>query len=174
MTRHCNPKNSNTMTAIFKKLSLAAALAMTAATVAPEAKAANVTLDGYGQYFLGNTVKYYGGGVKQGGRYKNLGADYYTKATIKMDFITNRSNAGSGSLSFEFWAMPYKGATTGIILMTKGLDPLPGRKSYNYVSAKGYAINLDRRRFPELNLWEFTRNGWKFRDVLSFPRKVWL
>ena len=162
---------------MIKNLTAAAALVLAAVTVAPEAKAAKVTLDGYGQYFTDNSpgaVKYYNSGVKQGGRYKNLGADYYHKATITMDFITNRSNGGSGSLSFEFWAMPFKGATSGIILMTKGLDPLPAKKSYKYVSAKGYAISLDRRRFPEINLWEFTSNGWKFKDVLTFPRKTYL
>lgn len=158
------------MKAIIQTLA-AAVIVAGAAITAPEAKAANVTLDGFGEYYLGNSVKYYGSGVKQGGRYRNLGADYYHKATIQMDFITNRSNGGTGSLSFEFWAMPYKGATSGIILMTKGLDPLGSKQSYKNVSAKGYAISLNRRRFPELNLWEFTRNGWKFRDVLTFPRK---
>jgi len=162
---------------MIKNLTAVAALALAAVTVAPEAKAANVTMDGYGEYFTNNSpgaVKYYGKGVKQGGRYKNLGADYYHKAYITMDFITNRSNSGSGSLSFEFWAMPYKGATSGIILMTKGLDPLGRKQSYNGVTAKGYAISLDRSRFPETNLWEFTRNGWKFRDALTFPRKAYL
>ena len=110
--------------------------------------------------------------VKQSGRKPYLGGGYYHKAEIAMDYITNRSTRRSGDLSFELWAMPYYGATSGVVLMTKGADALGGGGSYTNASPEGYAVLLDRRRFPELNLWEFTRRGWKFRDALSFSRKA--
>ncbi|MES2439613.1 MAG: hypothetical protein V4584_11125 [Verrucomicrobiota bacterium] len=149
-----------------------ALFAMSAAI--PEAKATNVTLDGYGYYSIGNTVKFYGSGAKQTGRYRNLGRDYYHSTTIRMDFVTNNSNNRSGDMSFEFWAMPYYDATSGIILMTRGVDPLLAGGSNRDFSKKGKAISLDARRFPELNLWEYTRKGWKFRDALTFKNKAWL
>ena len=137
-----------------------------------EARATKVTLDGSGYYELGRKFKFYGGGVKQSGRYRRLGADYYHKAVIGMDWITNRSRSRSGYLSFEFWAMPYYGADKGVVLMTRGLDPLRGGSYYFEKARDGWAIFLDRRRFPEINLWELTgRRGWKFRDALSFRRK---
>lgn len=149
------------------------AIALFAAAALPEAKATEVTLDGYGSYSLARRLVFRPEpGVKQSGRKPYLGGGYYHKAEIGMDYITNRTTRRSGDLSFELWAMPYYGATSGVVLMTKGLDSLGGGRSYTNGSAEGYAVLLDRRRFPELNLWEFTRKGWKFRDALSFSRKA--
>lgn len=149
------------------------ALFATAAMI-QKSDAAKVTLDGYGSYLMGSKVTYYRSGPAQSGRYRNLGSDYYHSISYTMDFITNRSNGGSGSLSYEFWAMPFYEAESGIILMTRGLKPMPGGLSVKYLTKTGLGVFLDTRRFPEMNLWEFTRQGWKFRDALSFPRKIWL
>jgi hypothetical protein len=150
-----------------------AAIALFTAAALPEAKATDVTLDGYGFYSLAHRLAFHPEpGLWQSGRKPYLGGGYYRKAEIGMDFITNRSTRRSGELSFELWAMPYYGATSGVVLMTKGLDSLGGGRSYRDRSPDGFAVLLDRRRFPELNLWEFTRKGWKFRDALSFPRKA--
>jgi hypothetical protein len=164
------------MKSIISKLTTAAVALFAVATVAPEAKAAKVTLDGYGYYALGTKVTYYNKGSvpAQSGRYAGLGRDYYHKITYEMDFITNRSSSGSGSLSYEFWAMPYYEATSGIILMTRGLKPMSGGQSVKSLTKSGLGIYIDARRFPEQNLWEFTSNGWKFRDALTFPQKIWL
>ena len=152
--------------------SLTVAVAASFAFVAPQANAAKITLDGSGYYELGTRFKFYSGGVKQSGRYQRLGSDYYHKAVIGMDWITNRSRSRSGYLSFELWAMPYYGAKRGVVLMTRGLDPLRGGSYYFERAREGYAIFLDRRRFPEINIWELTnRRGWQFRDALSFRRK---
>ena len=121
---------------------------------------------------LGSRITYYGGGgPNQSGRYASLGSDYYHKATIGSRWITNHSNSKSGDLSFELWAMRYYGATSGIVLMTRGLNPLYGGSYYSRVERSGHAVFLDRFRFPELDLWEFTRNGWKWRDALTFTKK---
>lgn len=138
----------------------------------PEASATDVTLDGYGYYNRSNKMRYYGkDGTRQSGRYRYLGADYYRSTRIGMDYLTNRSNYRSGSLSFEFWAMPYYGATDGIVLMTLGTSPLPAGRSKRNFSATGYAVSLETYRYPELNIWEYTSEGWGFRDALSFTGK---
>jgi hypothetical protein len=162
------------MKSISQSLAALAAVALILIGSAPETQAAKVTLDGSGFYNLRPQVKYFNRGVRQTGRYRNLGGDYYHRGTIGMDWITNNSKFRSGSLSFELWAMPYYGATSGIILMTKRINPLYG--TYYYISKKayGYAISLDAYRFPELNLWEFTRTGWQWRDALTFKRKGYL
>ncbi|MES2660237.1 MAG: hypothetical protein V4689_16560 [Verrucomicrobiota bacterium] len=164
------------MKSIISKLTMAAAALFAAATFAPEAQAAKITLDGYGYYALGTKVTYYNksSAPAQSGAYKSLGADYYHKITYEMDFITNRSGYGSGSLSYEFWAMPYYGSTTGIILMTRGLKPMAGGQSVKSLTKSGLGVFLDARRFPEQNIWEYTGSGWKFRDSLTFTRKIWL
>ena len=156
------------MKSITRNIMAATAALLTWFTTTPDSQAAKVTLDGSGFYDLGNTVKYYGGGVKQTGRYRNLGADYYHKATISMQWITNRSSKTSGDLSFELWAMRYYGATKGIVLMTRSADPIRGGSYYFEKEWRGYAIFLDEYRYPELNLWEYTQKGWKWKDALSF------
>jgi hypothetical protein len=156
------------MKSLTRNITAAAAALITLFASTPESHATKVTLDGSGYYELGTTIKFYGGGVKQTGRYRNLGADYYHKATISMQWITNRTTKQSGSLSFEFWGMPYYGATKGIVLMTRSADPLRGGSYYFEKKWKGYAIFLDDYRFPELNLWEYTSKGWQWRDALSF------
>ncbi len=163
------------MKSILTKLIAAAVVFSASGFVLPEAKAANLRLEGYGYYEVSNYVKYYAKPPKQGGRFNKFrGGDYYHKAEIGMDYLVNHSNSRSGDLSFEFWAMPFYGATKGIILMTQGLSPIRANRAYNNLTGKGYAIDLDRRRYPELNIWEFTRQGWKFRDALSFNYKAWL
>lgn len=155
-----------------KLLTIAATLAFVAS--AGTAPAARVTIDGAGFYELSTTIKYYGGGVKQSGRYGNLGADYYRSSTVGADWIVNRSPVASGNLSFEFWGMPYYGANQGIVLMSRGLRPYGPGGSSSRVRCKGYSIYLDELRFPEINLWEFTRLGWRWRDALTFKRRIWL
>ena len=158
------------MKSITRNLTAAAA-ALVTFMASPAGRATDVTLDGSGSYELSSRIKYYGGGVKQSGRYGNLGGDYYHKATIRMRWITNHSGNRSGDLSFEFWGMPYYGATKGIVLMTRSLDPLRGGSYYSNKGREGYAIYLDEYRYPELNLWEYTKKGWKWRDALSFKRQ---
>lgn len=155
---------------------LAAAIAATVVfTSAPEAEAAKITLAGSGFYKISNKIRYYGEpGPKQSGRFGRLGEDYYHKAVYGFDLITNRSGTRSGDLSFEFWAMPYYGATSGYILMTRGKNRLGGGRSYVDPTPSGQAISLDLRRFPELNIWEFTRKGWVNRDAMTFKRSEWL
>lgn len=164
------------MISFSKKLTSAVAALCAVALSIPEASAAKVTLDGFGYYALKKKVTYYGNKSvpNQSGRYSSLGSDYYHKLSYQMDFITNRSNKQSGSLSWEFWAMPYLGSTSGIIIMTRQLKPFKARKSFKNLEKEGLGIYIDRKRFPEMNLWEFTREGWKFRDALSFTRKTWL
>lgn len=164
------------MKSILCKLTVAAVAIAGMTSFAPKAEAAKLLLDGYGYYKVANKVKYYPQfkAPKQSGRYINLGADYYHKTSYGMDYLTNQSRAKSGDLSFEFWAMPYYGATKGVVLMTHGLKPIKARKTFSKVSAKGWAVDLDRRRFPELSIWEYTRQGWKFRDALTFDYKTWL
>lgn len=163
------------MRSLIQKLTTAALVLTAAATTLTESQAAKIRLDGYGTYASRSKVNYYGNPAPaQGGRYSNLGADYYHKVSYQMDFITNRSGSTSGSLSYEFWAMPYYGADTGIVVMTRGLKSLKGNKSVSDVERTGLAVDLDRKRFPEINIWEYTRDGWKFRDALSFAYKDWL
>ncbi len=158
------------MMKLFAKPLAAAALAL--ALFAPAASAAKLTLDGYGYYEFQSRNHYYGhGGAEQNGRYSYLGRGYYHKTEIGMDYLTNRSRRRSGDLSIEFWAMPFYGATSGTILMTRSRDSLGGGDSLENVDPRGQAISLDKRRFPEINVWEYTRRGWKFRDALTFTRK---
>lgn len=161
------------MKSFITRLSTSALAMVALITPVSETQAADVRLDGYGSYSLNKKVRYYGkGGPTQSGRYRKLGSDYYKTAVIRMDFVTNRSYSRSGDLSFELWAMPYYGATSGIILMTELLSPQAGDSSRRNVAKKGKAISLDARRYPEFNLFEYTRKGWKSRDYLSFSRKV--
>ncbi len=160
------------MKSLVQKLTTAAAAALALALSMPEANAAKITLDGYGYYALKTKVTYYGSAPKQSGRYSTLGSDYYHKLAYRMDFLTNRSNSSSGSLSYEFWAMPYYGATTGIVLLTRSVQPMRAQQSIKNASKEGLGVFLDARKFPEMNIWEYTRKGWKFRDALSFTRKI--
>lgn len=157
----------------IQQLTAAAVTLCTFAASAPKAEAADITLDGYGYYSRSNYERFYGnGGKTQSGRVRYLQSDYYRKTEIGIDFLTNRSNSKSGSLSFEFWALPYYGATRGIVLMSLGTSPLNGGTSKRNFHGDGFAVSLDASKYPELNIWEYTRNGWKFRDALSFTRKA--
>ncbi len=151
-------------------LTFVSTLAAAAILSSTDAQAARVTLDGSGYYTFNSSVRYYGTGAKQYGRYRNLGADYYRNTTISMEWITNRSKRNSGPLSFEYWGMPFYGADAGIVLMTRSADPLRSGRFYKNRSWRGWAVFLDEFRFPEFSIWESTRRGWKFRDALSFRR----
>ena len=146
------------------------ALAATLLFSTTDTRAAQVTLDGSGYYTFNSSVRFYGMGAPQYGRYRNLGADYYRNTTISMEWITNRSQNNSGPLSFEYWGMPFYGSDTGIVLMTRSADPLRAGRYYKNRSWRGWAVFLDEYRFPEFSIWESTRNGWRFRDALSFRR----
>lgn len=158
-------------TIIRQSLAVAAAL-FTVAGPVPESHAAAVKLEGYGYYETGKHDVFSSNGKEQSGRYRNLGRDYYHKVEYGIDFVTNYSNSSTGSLSYEFWAMPYYGATTGIVLMTRKLGTLARSEDFENVWKYGYAVSLDRNRFPEQSLWELTSSGWKFRDALSFSRRT--
>ena len=148
---------------------IAAAIALVALVgTAPEAKATVLALDGYGGYTLGGSKSYYSGGAYQSGRYSNLGAGYYRSGNIRMSQITSYSSNRSGSLSFELWAMPYYGASSGSVLQTTGLNPLYGYNYYYNVSKYGSAKFLNKYRYPELNLFEYTSYGWSWRDDFTF------
>jgi hypothetical protein len=157
------------MKTITRTLVAATAALVSLTGITPSAQAAKVTLDGDGFYRVFNPVVYRGG-AKQSGRYANFGADYYRDTSYSMRFINNRSGYRSGSLSFEFWAMPFYGASKGIVLMTRGLAPLDAGATRYDKRSNGYAIYLDEFRFPEINIWEYTRSGWSFRDALAFKR----
>lgn len=158
------------MKSIHRNIVAAAAAVLTLLGSASISRAVEVVLDGYGYYKLGTKVDYLGTGTDQSGRYANLGADYYHKTVIGVQWITNKSNKNSGELSFEFWGMPYYGATKGIVLMTRSAQPLKAHRYYNDPEWTGWGIFLDEWRFPELNLWEYTKKGWKWRDALSFKK----
>lgn len=162
------------MKSTAKRLTTAAVALFAVAASIPVAHAANVTLDGYGSYGIKGKEAYYPKAPQQSGRYSNLGKRYYHKATYKMDFVTNNSKAGSGSLSFELWAMPYYGATSGVVLMTRGLNPLVGGAYAKNVTRQGLAVSLDKKKVPELNLFEYTNKGWQSRDHLTFTGKAFL
>ncbi len=147
---------------------IAAVIGFTAIFQSSTASAADVTLEGSGYYELGSRVGYYRYGTAQSGRYSNFGRGYYTPAEIGMDEVSNNSSSRSGSLSFELWALPYYGATSGSVLMTQQLSSLWGGYSFLDAAGFGRARSLNRYRYPELNLFEYTRSGWRWRDALSF------
>jgi hypothetical protein len=130
-----------------------------------------VSLDGSGAYSLGNSDFRDSGRGLQSGRYRNLGRTYYHTASYDMDEINNNTDVRSGSLSFEFWGLRFYKALRGPILMTYGLSPLGGGNFYQNAFAEGFAVSLGRFAYPELNLVEYTRRGWKWRDSLSFSNR---
>ena len=77
-------------------------------------------------------------------------------------------------MSFELCALNYYGATSGPVLMTYGLDPLKAGFQYSNVSAFGKAVSLNKRKYPEFELYEFTNKGWVWRDLLKFSSKTLL
>jgi len=134
------------------------------------AKAADLELRGFGSVNESPFETYSRFGAAQDGRYRNLGAGFYRRTTIAVDGIRNYSSFGSGSLSFELWAMPYYGATSGSVLMTTNAGTVFGRATKLNVIRTGNKVAFDGFAFPELNLWEFTRSGWGFRDNIAFSR----
>ncbi len=162
------------MKSIIPRLTTAVISLLTAAVTIPEATATRLTLGGSGYYNLGVKETYYRGGRAQSGRYDNLGAGYYHSAEIGMQQITNRSGNRSGSMSFELWGLQSYGAQSGVVLMTYGLDPLKSGFHYSGVSAFGKAVSLNKRRYPEFELFEYTNEGWIRRDKLKFSSKTLL
>ena len=157
----------------IQKFTVAAAMIAASVGMIPEANATAVRLDGSGYYVLRPNLVYYPNGAPQTGRYANrsLGAGYYRNVEIGIEFLTNHSAVPSGSLSYEFWAMPFYEASSGIILATHGVRALRPGESVRNLYKVGMTVFLDARRFPEQNLWEYTPNGWRFRDVLRFTAK---
>lgn len=149
----------------------AAAAVFAISAPAPMAKAADITLDGPAFFSLAKKARYFSGGSSQGGRYENLGRGYYRRANLGIGAVDNYSPYESGDLSFEFWAMPFYGATKGVILMTTDIGWLEGDQSFVDLEMTGSAISLNRKRFPEMNIWEYTYDGWAFRDAFAFARR---
>lgn len=166
-------KHINAMKSIFPRFTTAAVALLAATLSIPEAQSADLALRGYGYYDLGPTESYFPGGTRQGGRYRNLGEDYYRSAEIEVDAVRNYSFNRSGKISFELWAMPYYGATSGTILMTNNLQRLKSRRIHRGVFAYGSAVSLDEPGYAELNLWEYTRRNWNFRDAIRFTEEDW-
>lgn len=162
------------MKSIPHKLAAAAVSLFVIATSIPEAQSAAIRLEGSGYYRLSKFEVFSENGKAQSGRYRNLGRDYYHNIEYGVDYISNNSGYRSGSLSYEFWALPFYGATSGIVLMTRGLSPLSADRSYVDLYRYGYGISLDEYRYPEQNIWEYTSRGWRFRDSLAFSRKTLL
>ena len=162
------------MKSILHNITAVATALVAVASSIPEAQAANIRLKGSGYYELGDYDTFSRYGKKQSGRYESLGGGYYHDTEYGMDSISNTSGYRSGSLSYEFWAMPYYGATSGVVLMTRGLSPLSGDRRYLDLYRFGGGVSLDRYRYPEQNIWEYTNRGWKFRDSLAFTRKTLL
>ncbi len=144
------------------------AVATVAASTSLSSALPVVSLDGSGAYSLSDSDFRDSGRSLQSGRYRNLGRAYYHAASYDMDEINNNTNIRSGSLSFEFWGLRYYQAVRGPILMTYGLSPLGRGNFYQNAFAEGFAVSLGRFAYPELNLVEYTRRGWKWRDALSF------
>ena len=140
----------------------------------PAARSSNVTIDGSGFTDLNSSVRYFGGEVKQSGRFTSLGINHYRKAEFGVKWISNRSPHRTGNLGIELWAMPYYGADQGVVLMSRAVEPLAGAAYYFREEWKGFAILLRQKRFPEINLWEHTRKGWKWPDKLSLKQARWL
>ena len=162
------------MKSIIHKITAVATVLIAVASSVPESQAASVRLKGSGYYKLGSSYVYSDWGKTQSGRYDNLGSDYYHRTEYGMDYISNSSSYRSGSLSYEFWALPYYGSSSGIVLMTRGLNSLSGGSRYVDLYRSGSGISLNRYRYPEQNIWEYTSSGWRFRDSLAFSRKTLL
>ena len=162
------------MKTIANSLIAASSLLIGISGTTPQASAADLTLDGTGYYELGNSEFFLRRGAGQSGRYSNLGRNFYQDAELGISRITNNSFSRSGSMSFEFWAKPFYSATSGIIMMTRGFNPLSGDFNYPNVQTFGTAISLRQWRFPELNLFERGRRNWEWRDALTFSQSDYL
>jgi hypothetical protein len=156
-----------TMKKIAQKITAILTVAGLVSFAPTESQAADLALEGGGAYVLGDTYRYYGNGKKQSGRYRNLGSDYYQSARIRMDRVTNYSGYRSGAMSFELWATDYYDATSGIVVMTAGIDRLKAYKYFKNVKRSGFALYLSDYYYPQLNLFEYA-GSWQWRDVLVF------
>ena len=161
-----------TMKNIAQKITAILTVAGLVSFAPTESQAADLALEGGGSYVLGDTYRYYGKGKKQSGRYSNRGSGYYQSARISMDRVTNYSEYRSGAMSFELWATDYYDATSGIVVMTTGLNRLKANRFYNGVSRGGFGLYLDDYYYPQLNLFEYV-GSWAWRDVLVFNYDDW-
>lgn len=150
----------------------AAAAVFAVSATAPTVAASEITLDGPAYFSLSKKARFYSRGSSQGGRYSNLGRGYYRRADLGIGAVDNYSPYETGDLSFEFWALPFYGATKGVVLMTTDIGWLEGDQSFVDLEMTGSAVFLNRRRFPEMNIWEYTYDGWEFRDAFAFARKT--
>jgi hypothetical protein len=138
------------------------------------AKGADLEMRGYGSVSESPYESYSSRGAAQSGRYRNLGSGYYRRTTIGVDAIQNYSSFRSGSISFELWAMPYYGATSGTVLMTTNAGDVSRFSTKRNVYRTGNKLSYDGYAFPELNIWEYTRSGWGFRDNITFSLNRWM
>ncbi len=162
------------MKSILRKLSTAVAASIALVTSLQQSEAAKVTIDGSGYYELSTILKFYPTGYGQTGRRPYLGGGDYHAAKIGARWLSNNSEVKSGTLSFELWAMPFYGATDGIVLMTSAVPGISALKYYSNFRRSGHAAFINRNRVPELNLYEYTRSGWQWRDNLTFQRRTLL
>lgn len=154
------------------KLAIAALGATLFTTILPEdASAARIRLAGRQSYELSSNVRYYSDPPRMEGRFRRLGRGYYHHGEIRSEFIDNRSRRDSGDLSYELWALRYIGANSGPILSTQAVGSIDGYDSREDVSRDCRTKFINRRRFPDINIWEDTFDGWKFRDAFTFGYK---
>lgn len=148
----------------LKLIPLAATLVCAAST----AEASKIRFRGPANYELGTRITYRDGAY-QSGRYDSLGSGYYHSGNIGMRWIDNRSFVRSGPLSFEFWALPYVGASSGPILATSSAPRILGGSSLYDLQKHSPTLYIERRRFPDINIWEWrAASGWSFKDSFTF------
>lgn len=132
-------------------------------------------LDMYGScsYSISGSTYYFAGGRGQSGRRTNLGAGRYRTGSMYVGYLDNLNSSGySGSMSLEFWAMPYYGASTGFIKMTRVVGRLPAQYYYYDLYRSGWMKNYGNYRYPEFNLYEYTAAGWRWRDDVKFSNSA--
>ncbi|MES2997309.1 MAG: hypothetical protein V4733_10925 [Verrucomicrobiota bacterium] len=144
----------------------------TLASLAIPAVASDIQLRGPANYILSNDIGYDPDGKRQDGRYSNLGDGYYSEGEVRTRWVINHSGHRTGWLACEFWALKFVDATSGPILLTGGVEPLEGGEVREF-GADGWVRFLNRRRFPDINVWERTTKTkrWLFRDAITFNRK---
>ena len=137
--------------------------------------AATLDISGTSRYYQSGYSYYYPGGAWQSGRASNLGGGTYREGNIRVSRIDNLTSGGrSGTLSLEFWAMPYYGAQSGYIKMTRRMNPLYGGYYYYSIYRSGWMRMANQWRWPEFNLYEYTTSGWRWRDDVLFSSRGYL
>jgi hypothetical protein len=137
-------------------------------TSAVESHATSLSMFGTYSYSY-YAPSYYYSFVSQTGRYSSLGSGYYRSGTIRVGRIQNNNFSGrSGTLSFEFWGMPYYNANSGYTKFTRRLSPLYAGYGYSNVVKSGWMKHYGYTLYPELNLFEYTTSGWLWKRELKF------